>query len=754
MHATIDSGASLPRAPPVGNPALELWGGIEPTLNRVGSVYHSQLERSGHLARIADLDACADLGIRTLRYPILWEQVMPGTADEADWRWPDERLARLRELKITPIAGLVHHGSGPAHTSLMHDDFATKLADYASCVANRYPWVEHYTPVNEPLTTALFSGLYGVWYPHARSDRAFTRALLTQCRGVALAMRAVREVNPGAKLVQTDDLGKTYSTPRLRYQADFNNHRRWLAWDLLCGTVDPGHAMWEWLIRCGGATAAQLMAFVEQPCPPDIVGVNHYVTSERYLSEHVDAYAARYQGGNGRHRYADVEAVRCSLPRGGIRMLLEEAWSRYRLPLAVTEAHIDATREDQLRWIAEVWGAATDLRASGADVRAVTMWALFGAFDWNGLVTSPKGYYEPGAFDVRATPPRPTALAALAKSLTSGNAPDHPLLRVGGWWRRPERFYAQSPVPANGNGTQRLDGAPILIIGASGTLGRAFARVCAQRGIPCRLLSRTDLDIADADSVQAAMTKFEPWAVVNAAGYVRVDDAERDPAACFRDNTRGAEILAAACAGAEIAFVTFSSDLVFDGTKGVPYVEGDAPAPLNVYGRSKAEAEQRVLERCPGALVVRTSAFFGPWDDHNFVTLALRTLRARQPFFAAGDMTVTPTYVPDLVNVSLDLLIDRCAGLWHLSNGEPVTWAELAGRAARVAGLRTDTLVTCASAALNLSARRPTYSALASSRSTLMPTLADALDRYVSAHPGEGRWRSGGSAPPDSVAAA
>jgi hypothetical protein len=205
--------------------ALELWGGIEPTHNRVGDRYYSQLDRSGHHARLTDLDRCAELGIRTLRYPVLWERTMPEPGKEPDWKWSDERLTRLRELGITPIVGLLHHGSGPLHTSLVDPHFADKFADYAMRVASRYPWLDHYTPVNEPLTTALFSGLYGVWYPHGRSDRAFTTALLAQCRAVVLAMRAIRATNPQAKLVQTDDLGATYSTPLLRDQACFNNER-------------------------------------------------------------------------------------------------------------------------------------------------------------------------------------------------------------------------------------------------------------------------------------------------------------------------------------------------------------------------------------------------------------------------------------------------------------------------------------------------------------------------------------------------
>ena len=723
-------------AAPAGR-RLELWGGIEPTLNRVGDRYHSQLERSGHHARASDLDRCAELGIRRLRYPVLWERTMPRRDGDADWRWPDERLSRLRALGIAPIVGLLHHGSGPRYTSLVDREFPAKLAEFASCVARRYPWVDAYTPVNEPLTTARFSALYGVWYPHARSARAFTKALLGQCRGVALAMRAIRQVNADAKLVQTDDLGKTYSTPALHYQAEFNNEFRWIAWDLLCGKVDRGHPLWDWLRRRGGASEAALMAFVDDPCLPDVVGVNHYVTSERFLTEDVGSYAPRFHGGNGRHRYADVEASRCLTATDGLRGLLDEAWSRYRLPLAVTEAHIDSTRDDQLRWIAEIWRAAEEAHRSHVDVRAVTLWALFGVFDWNCLVTECRGYYEPGAFDVRASPPRPTAIAALAKSLAAGSAPSHPLLAGPGWWKRGDRFYA-APVElghAAPSPSPHESRRPLVITGATGTLGRAFGRICEQRGIEHRLLSRNELDIADPRAIDAVLRDHRPWAVINAAGYVRVDDAERDVERCMRENTRGPAALASACAGHGAAFLTFSSDLVFDGEHETPYVESDAPAPLNAYGRSKADAESRVLERYPGALVVRTSAFFGPWDEHNFVIAALRALHARRHFRAAGDLVVSPTYVPDLVNVSLDLLIDGAAGVWHLSNGEALSWAAFARRVAAAADLRGDLVASCEAATLGFVARRPRYSALASERSMLMPTLDNALDRFLAVRP-------------------
>ena len=174
------------------------------------------------------------------------------------------------------------------------------------------------------------------------------------------------------------------------------------------------------------------------------------------------------------------------------------------------------------------------------------------------------------------------------------------------------------------------------------------------------------MDITDKESVDTALKELQPWAVVNAAGYVRVDDAQREVEACRSINADGPAILAQSCQEWGVALLTFSSDLVFDGNSLSPYVESNAVAPLNVYGDSKAEAEVRVLSALPSALVIRTSAFFGPWDNYNFLTIALRTLAAGQPFQAAFDAIVSPTYVPDLVQASLDLLIDGELSLIHI----------------------------------------------------------------------------------------
>ena len=734
---------------------VELWGGIECTINRVEGNFFDQLEKSGHYNRLADLQLFADLGIRAIRYPVLWERIAPDGLENADWSWADTRLERLRELKIRPIIGLLHHGSGPDYTSLLDPHFPEKFAEYALAVAERYPWAEDYTPINEPLTTARFSGLYGLWYPHGHDNRTFALAVIGQCRATVLAMKSIRQINPKAKFIQTEDLGKVHSTPELKYQADFENERRMLCFDLLCGRVNREHSLWNYLIYCG-IEESEIEWFQENSCPPDIIGFNYYLTSERFIDERVERYPGNPIGGNGKHEYVDMEAIRvCTEGCAGLRELMCEAWQRYKLPLAVTEIHLGCSRDEQLRWFNEAWEAAQDLRSEGVDLKAVTAWSLLGSFDWNSLVTRSENHYEPGVFDLRGGKPRPTALARLLCTLSKGQKFEHPVIEGSGWWKLPSRFIAE-PVArihspngnkhnGSSNGSKHIIKAPsikrkrdktkpLLITGATGTLGQAFARICESRDISYQLLSRRKMDIAQSESVREALSTYEPWAVINTAGYVRVDAAEDEPEICFRENTHGAVNLANACEQNKIQYLSFSSDLVFDGNAANPYVEGDAPNPLNVYGQSKAEAERQILEMYPNALIVRTAAFFSPWDEYNFLKFVLRSLASGETFLAANDSRVSPTYVPDLVNACLDLLIDEENGLWHLTNQGAVTWSEFAENAAELAGFKTSLISGCPSTELNYKAKRPSYSALESEKGILLPGLDDALFRFIEAY--------------------
>ena len=705
---------------------LELWVGAECTINRLGDRWFDQSVKTGFATRAGDLERLASLGAKQVRLPVLWERTVGSGADAPDWRWPDFALARLRELDLGAIVGLLHHGSGPATTSLIDPRFPARLASYARQVVERYPEQQLWTPVNEPVTTARFSGLYGLWYPHRCGDRDFVRMLLQQVRGTVAAMYEIRQVNPSARLIQTDDVGHTRCTPALKAQAEFDNHRRWLGFDLLCGHVDRHHPLWDYLVD-SGATLRELGALRDAPCPPDIIGLNAYVTSERFLDERLDLYPEELHGGNGVDRYVDVETARAhGQVIHGFAGRLAEVWQRYALPIAITEVHLGCTREEQLRWMHQAWQAAVDARIQGVDVRAVTAWAAFGAKDWNSLLTQDKHHYEPGLWDIRSDPPRMTALGGLATALGQGSDASHPVLHGAGWWQRDIRLQ----VPPHGD-LQALPvaGPTLLITGARGTLATAFARLCGMRGLPFRLMTREDMDIADAASVEAALDRHQPWAVVNAAGFVRVDDAESDSRQ-WRDNADGAAVLAIACGARQVRLLGFSSDLVFSGSQRMPYVETDAVAPLNAYGLAKAHAERMFKEHAPAALVVRSAAFIGPWDNANFACQGLARLERGQPWHAAHDQVVSPTYVPDLVQAALDLLIDGERGVWHVTNESPVTWSQLAYRIAESAGLPRHGIVPTPAAALAQRARRPAYSALRSARGRLLPTLDDALRRF------------------------
>ena len=716
---------------------LELWGGHECTVNRVGDQFFDQTVRLGHQDRPEDLERFAEVGFKALRYPVLWERISRERPDEYDWAWTDERLEMIRRLGMRPIAGLTHHGSGPRYTSMIEDSFATGLAAHARAVAERYPWLEAYTPVNEPLTTARFSALYGHWYPHLRDEFAFWVALFNEIDATRLAMREIRRVNPAAQLVQTEDLGYTHSTQQLAYQARFENERRWITWDLLCGRVTPGHYLWDRLEWMGLTERAKAIA--DDPCAPDVLGFNSYLTSERFLDHRFTRYPEHVRGGNGTMCYADVEAVRVADPGPlGVERLLEQTWERYGIPIAVTESHNGCTREEQMRWFHDTWCAAERLRSRGVPIQAVTYWALLGGYDWNTLLTAPNGHYELGAYDIRGAEGeiRPTGVIRMLTTLAKGEDELSPVLQQPGWWRRDLRYVYPPVKPAQGNeGVPVSDidesAPPVLITGATGTLGRAFAWACKVRGLPFVLTDRKAMALDDAASVRAALLQHKPWAVINTAGWVRVDEAEADPAACMLANTEGAANLAEACAEAGLPYLTFSSDLVFDGRSGAPYVESDAPNPLNVYGRSKAEAERRTLAAGGKPLVVRTAAFFSPHDPYNFAAWVVRELRAGRTVRAAEDAVVSPTYVPDLVRASFDLLIDGETGIRHLVNDGAVSWAEFAVRVAEALELDARLIQPVPRAEMGWPAERPAYAALATERGQLMPTFERALAEFA-----------------------
>jgi dTDP-4-dehydrorhamnose reductase len=231
-------------------PALEMWGGLECSHVRIQGEDRDQCAESGHWDRPEDLDLIAGLGLAKLRYPLLWARIAQpdGSFDFA----PDAaRFERLRALGQVPIAGFLHHGWGPGGLHPLDPEFVPAFAAFAGAAAERLDWIEDFTPINEPVTTARFSYLYGHWHPHLCDEAAFLRAVATMAVATSAAMAAIRKRIPQARLIQTEDVGRTFASPGLAHQAEYENLRRFLGFDLATGRVDRAHPFWPRLIAAG-----------------------------------------------------------------------------------------------------------------------------------------------------------------------------------------------------------------------------------------------------------------------------------------------------------------------------------------------------------------------------------------------------------------------------------------------------------------------------------------------------------------------
>jgi dTDP-4-dehydrorhamnose reductase len=312
-------------------------------------------------------------------------------------------------------------------------------------------------------------------------------------------------------------------------------------------------------------------------------------------------------------------------------------------------------------------------------------------------------------------------MAKMITELAKKGKYNHPVLSEKGWWHK--SYPSASKV-------HRLKGRPILILGAGGTLGTAFTNICNSRSLRCQAAFRNEVDITDASQIKDAINRYKPWAIINAAGYVKVDEAETEQNTCFNLNVQGAGNIAQLCNKHGIQLLTFSSDLVFNGKKESPYIEQDDMAPLNVYGESKARSEELVMSNFSSSLIIRTSAFFGPWDKYNFAQYILSSLKEGRSCQSAKDVTISPTYIPDLVNQSLDLLIDRETGIWHLTNDGKITWSGFAKIIAERGGYNNKNLISCSQDEINWKAKRPVYSVLQSDKGLKLPSLDDAIERF------------------------
>jgi dTDP-4-dehydrorhamnose reductase len=268
--------------------------------------------------------------------------------------------------------------------------------------------------------------------------------------------------------------------------------------------------------------------------------------------------------------------------------------------------------------------------------------------------------------------------------------------------------------------------------------------LCAElkrRGYEVRGYERGALDICDREKVEQALAEFDPWAVFNAAAYNQVDVAEREPLAAFEANALGVRNIALACRQNDTRLVHFSTDYVFDGKLGRPYVETDPTHPLGAYAVSKLAGELYVQAYLEKPVIVRTSGVFGPGGLRtargNFPEVMLRLAREEKPIRVVADHIASPTYAPALASRSIDLLEREVNGIFHIGGGQPVSWFEFAKLIFEKAGV-TANLTPTDEREYRTVASRPKFSALENERLRAhniapMPPLGVALEEYFAA---------------------
>ncbi|MFC0680617.1 family 1 glycosylhydrolase [Lysobacter korlensis] len=323
-----------------------------------------------------DFRKAAAVGSEFLRWGVPWYRIAPAPG-RWDWGWVDQAMESLVEAGLRPIIDLLHYGTPLwLEGEFSNRDYPDRVAEYAHRFAERYGEVAvDYTPVNEPMIHALFSGEYGYWPPYGRGERGVVDISLALAEGFVKTQHAVSSVLGDRAIFVHVDAG-------LRYTGDLEAHehridakrlvsQRFLVEDLATGRVGEGHELLDTL-RANGAPDDLLAWFRDNAVQPDIMGVNYY---PRHSTE-VFELGIHHGGG-----FADP---RPSFDAGveGLSDVLNLWWERYGAPVMLTETCVTGTVEERIEWLDDSVAEIDRLRAGGMPIVGYTWWPLFDMYEW------------------------------------------------------------------------------------------------------------------------------------------------------------------------------------------------------------------------------------------------------------------------------------------------------------------------------------------------------------------------------------
>jgi beta-glucosidase/6-phospho-beta-glucosidase/beta-galactosidase len=342
-----------------------------------------QMAASHHYDRWKeDFALVGELGVYFLRYgpPLHRTWLGPG---RYDWSFADETYAELKRLDITPITDLCHFGVPDWIGNFQNGDFPKLFADYARAFAQRFPWVQFYTPVNEMYICALFSAKYGWWNERGTTDRTFVTALKHIVRANVLAMRAILDERPDSIFVQSESSEYFHArSPRAIGRAEFLNEVRFLSLDLNYGRR-VGSEMYEYLLD-NGMTRDEYHFFLGQTMKHHcIMGNDYYVTNEHLVTRE-----------GSTHQSGEIF---------GYHVITSQYYDRYQLPVMHTETNLDQgpQGDEAVRWLWKEWANVLRVRNDGVPIVGFTWYSLTDQVDWDTALREQNGRVNPrGLYDL------------------------------------------------------------------------------------------------------------------------------------------------------------------------------------------------------------------------------------------------------------------------------------------------------------------------------------------------------------------
>jgi beta-glucosidase len=367
-------------------PTFMFATGIEnsyPTIKN-GRERVDELEKCGHYQNWrTDFDKVEELGLRFLRYgPPLFKTFLG--PERFDWSLADATFNELRQRHIIPITDLCHFGVPDWIGNFQNPDFPQLFAAYARAFAERFSWVQLYTPINEMYVCALFSGRYGWWNEQLTTDRGFVTALKHIAKGNLLAMRAILEVRKDALFVQSESSEYFHAkNPKAIKPAELLNEQRFLSLDFnYAHRVDS--EMYEFLMD-NGMTREEYHFFMHHsPKHHCIMGNDYYVTNE--------------------HRVSADGQTEGSGEIFGYDEITRQYYERYTLPVMHTETNLSQgpKGDEAVNWLHKAWANVLRLRNTGIPVVGFTWYSLTDQVDWDIALRENRGTVNPlGLYDLQ-----------------------------------------------------------------------------------------------------------------------------------------------------------------------------------------------------------------------------------------------------------------------------------------------------------------------------------------------------------------